>query len=48
MRTTAAKRLLLALVERFVKSTDNTIDDMIYTALVRALSNEPHGLIKKK
>ena len=45
--TKFAKRLLLILVEKMVKKTDNTIDNMIYTAVVRALANEPHGLEKK-
>ena len=47
MHNYVAKRFLMEILATMVERTDNTVDNMIYTALVRALQNEPHGLIKE-
>jgi hypothetical protein len=48
LKTKAAKRFFLFLAEKFVKNTDNNIDDVVLEGLKKALDNRPHDLNRAK
>jgi len=41
-----AKKKLIKKVTEVSKKTDNKVDDVLVTAIIKALDNREHGLIK--